>query len=739
MSGSEDAKDDGGAPPPANKACDLCYRSKLKCVGRENPPCQRCVTQGMECTFDGRRKSKMTMVENRISSLEGTLEDMQAQMSAVQNQLAELAALQRVQAAKPEPSPIPRSPHTLAPPVNAHSLSAILSPAPPRSSFDDDGNNHYHSASVRSSKAPVLGPTLGGPPSYLPPARSPPRRRDDVDDDPLDEASRHGPLRKTLSRYEQARRAPQSSSNPISPVATSDRPNKRFRGDDYAPTPSDIYAGSAVSAPEYSDPVDMGLVSPARGRALVDTFFKHCNVSIPIFDPAVDTWESLRRRSALCLTAILMVGAKFDDGSEDSTLQRRLQDHAEWLAKNTLFSPAPNDVDIETIQALVVLTAWGEVQFRPGGHTFRLAMESGLYRCLPHLVSTGMGSRCVYAADLDKDRPYLVGARVWLAILKSEYEMAFNHGRPLLVGDDPSIGLGRRLLDHPLALQTDSRLVAQCELIAGRQRRHLSFQDPPQTTMAQTVAEIQKENEFFDSWFADWNSYYDHVDIPSGHFLRDVLVTLKNHAILISNARLLIGVHSQADVEALSPERRDALFKAVGAASGLVHMAVASKGYKEHFLSASSLTQLGMVFASRLLIRFATLAPEAVDLRQASKEIEEVAEMLRRGPGAQLAEQIHQILERARDKRVLPPRSGPGSRNNSPRRDGAAADDGRVAFTWPEPAAPYTFDLLSDFEFAQELFSGPALTDNEAINMFNWIRNDWHDRPPGGSGSGSGW
>lgn len=222
-----------------------------------------------------------------------------------------------------------------------------------------------------------------------------------------------------------------------------------------------------------------------------------------------------------------MVGARYDDGPEDSTLQRRLQEHAEWLAKNTLFSPAPNDVDIETIQALgklppapqalsanlptVVLTAWGDVQWRPGGHTFRLAMESGLYRCLPHLVATGMGSRCVYTADLEKDRPYVVGARVWLAILKSEYEMAFNHGRPLLVGDDPSIGLGRRLLDHPLALQTDSRLVAQCELIAGRQRRHLSFQDPPQTTVAQTVAELKKENDFFDSWFADWNSYYGEV------------------------------------------------------------------------------------------------------------------------------------------------------------------------------------------------------------------------------------
>lgn len=45
---------------------DLCYRTKVKCVGRENPPCGRCAASGQECTFDGRRKSKMTQVEKYV-------------------------------------------------------------------------------------------------------------------------------------------------------------------------------------------------------------------------------------------------------------------------------------------------------------------------------------------------------------------------------------------------------------------------------------------------------------------------------------------------------------------------------------------------------------------------------------------------------------------------------------------------------------------------------------------------
>lgn len=61
-----------------------------------------------------------------------------------------------------------------------------------------------------------------------------------------------------------------------------------------------------------------------------------------------------------------------------------------------------------------------------GGHAFRIAcvsypdwadlsMEMGLYRCLPQLVKTGMGAY-KSPADLEKDRPLVIGARVWLAV-----------------------------------------------------------------------------------------------------------------------------------------------------------------------------------------------------------------------------------------------------------------------------------------------------------------------------------
>lgn len=48
--------------------------------------------------------------------------------------------------------------------------------------------------------------------------------------------------------------------------------------------------------------------------------------------------------------------------------------------------------------------------------------------------------------------------------------MAFNQGRPLLIGEETTVALGRQFLDHPLSTREDSRLVAACEMLRGRRK-----------------------------------------------------------------------------------------------------------------------------------------------------------------------------------------------------------------------------------------------------------------------------
>lgn len=70
-----------------------------------------------------------------------------------------------------------------------------------------------------------------------------------------------------------------------------------------------------------------------------------------MFDPKLDTFDSLRRRSPFCFCCLLMVGAKVrDGGGQPSHIQLLLEKEATEAAKDTLFKPVKR---IEVVQGMV--------------------------------------------------------------------------------------------------------------------------------------------------------------------------------------------------------------------------------------------------------------------------------------------------------------------------------------------------------------------------------------------------
>jgi hypothetical protein len=125
--------------------------------------------------------------------------------------------------------------------------------------------------------------------------------------------------------------------------------------------------------------------------------------------------NSIRRRSPFLITAIIMVISKIVDagsGHPPSLLQRQCREHAEKIGMSTLFTPIAR---IEVVQALIILASWGDTSWRPGGHALRMAMDMGLYRCLPLLKKGGMG-RGKAMDELREEWALVVGARVWLTV-----------------------------------------------------------------------------------------------------------------------------------------------------------------------------------------------------------------------------------------------------------------------------------------------------------------------------------
>jgi hypothetical protein len=95
-------------------------------------------------------------------------------------------------------------------------------------------------------------------------------------------------------------------------------------------------------------------------------------VALPLLDPKVDTFDSLRHRSSSCFAAVLAVAALFSlSDAENTVVYHSCRLEAEALIFNTLFGAT---VQLETIQAMIILTAYPEDVKLPNALTCAMNM-----------------------------------------------------------------------------------------------------------------------------------------------------------------------------------------------------------------------------------------------------------------------------------------------------------------------------------------------------------------------------
>ncbi|ORX36060.1 hypothetical protein BD324DRAFT_630025 [Kockovaella imperatae] len=623
----------------AGRACDYCHRMKMKCLGKENPPCNRCRASGHVCTFDGPRKTKSSKVDDRLKVVE-------SQMLAMSSALQELIQLQKASLTPAAPEPVSTRPARGR--LRTEGSPRILPQYPPSSTTntDDELAKKVLSSRAISPWNSMASLAEAARLKYDDGSPSPMKKRKNKHDELHELSKRH-----SLTGHEGPREPP--------------------------------------------DPIDLGICDEATARRMYDLFMENCLVYMPCFDPVFDTFESLRRRSAFCITVLVMIGAKTTDaGGPMSELQRRCIDHAERIGMSTLFTPIAS---METVQAMVVMASWGDTSWRPGGHATRMAMDLGLYRCLPLLVQSGMG-KGKSGQELRAEWPLVEGARVWMTLYKLEQEMAFNLGRPCMIGGTESIQYCRELLKHPLSVQRDARLVAACELLTYRIPLHnpYAFTAAEAALIPDLDAKLERHEKDIADWQAYWDRYYAERGIGEKEFLRQALATNRAGSQLNINTRLLHGVHSPSDVANLPPHRRELLIIAFKAAQTIVSMALRSGQYKKNFRYANLYTHLNVAFAARCLIRLTSLVPEVVDVRQLGKDLEGIAHALTQVPGFQYAELLRQVVLKARRENILPPASPP--RETSP--DMTAMQFGAPAMQ----QLPADMGFL-DFNYAEQLLN----------------------------------
>ncbi|OCF32331.1 hypothetical protein I317_02736 [Kwoniella heveanensis CBS 569] len=363
--------------------------------------------------------------------------------------------------------------------------------------------------------------------------------------------------------------------------------------------------------------------------------------------------HSLRSRSPFSVTAILFVGQKIRDAANSvSDLQTRLRLHAEEMAKATLFSPIAN---IEALQAMIILANWGDTVWRPGAHAVSMAFDMELHRCLPLIAEESRNREGTGQSPASK-RSMLVGARAWLLVSKLAIEMAFNHGKQLLINEDEIFCCTHALLDYPTRQITDIRIVASMEILRLRiPLLRVKKSDPEELRDSL----LQAYNENSRSWEDRWRQYFFSQGVGEEDFLVTDLTTQRCFGRVLANAYLLSAIRTQQDVELLPAHRRHWLITSLQDAQFIAHRILAAE--KAKMIHGNHYSHVCLAGVARIYLRLATLFPTVIDLRSVAKDLIGLVEVLAQLPGFRFARQLRYAVEEARKRRMLPPETRPCS------------------------------------------------------------------------------
>ncbi|OWZ63172.1 hypothetical protein AYX14_03309 [Cryptococcus neoformans] len=403
----------------------------------------------------------------------------------------------------------------------------------------------------------------------------------------------------------------------------------------------------------YPDVVTAGYVSEAEGRELMKVFYSGSSNFIPCYDPALDTWESLRVRSPFSITAIVWVGARVrDGGGPHSEVQKTCLAHAERLAKGTLFHPVHR---IEAVQSMILVSAFQDNGWLPGGHAVRMAIDMGINRSFIHLLRTGMG-KGKSKEELEQERTLVVHSRVWFGLYLMEHQMAYGSGRPAIIREDETIHQCRRLLDHPLSITSDARLVSTVELTALRSPLHIELTAAPDLPIAEsTLRRLKQANQDFDAWERYWDRVLtDRFSKSKGDFFRESLIIQRQYAELFVNSQLLRGIKEPSDVVGMPEEKRALAIRAMRNAQKCLDICLHGENYRNGLRYAVHYTHVCAAFAASFLIRIARLFPYELNLKKTAKDIEELACILSEIPAGRYARSLRLILRKARRQKVIP-------------------------------------------------------------------------------------
>ena len=129
-------------------------------------------------------------------------------------------------------------------------------------------------------------------------------------------------------------------------------------------------------------------------------------------------------------------------------------------------------------------------------------------------------------ADPTSDRDLVIASRSWFCLYLFEHQYVLPHyliaatilipykrlsygtGRPAVLKDDETIEECGLLLDHPLAIEDDMRLVSTVELMAIRERVNNALSPMEGPVKDEHFSRLQVADQEFTTWYTTWDGAF---------------------------------------------------------------------------------------------------------------------------------------------------------------------------------------------------------------------------------------
>ncbi|KAJ7630770.1 hypothetical protein FB45DRAFT_546145 [Roridomyces roridus] len=691
------------------RACNACRKQKMRCEGADNPPCRRCRNTNLECLFEKPSREMSLTGEaglERIRSLEAHVADIRHTQTAIQVSIAEILSHLRGAAphtrspsyAQYHQSPSLHSPSLSTPPAVHQHIGDAQPPTPtgsfshasrpPRSQLPPPGYQtpqpstgsyaHYPSQGQSyssSSQGPVLPPfssiqTMGPPTSqqanvssirydssHPRPHHSSAKRHapgstnvpsadsSDIDEEDTGELPDSGlvaPLEVLRGLADVASERAAIENGDSSGPASRGRTPSPDRHDRAAKRRKIRHRGRSTLI--FPDVVTKSILSEAEARELFKIFYHGCSTFLPVFDSNSDTFDALHDRSPFAVDCICMVAARVrDGGGKPSNAYLQTLEEVQAISRATLFSPVTRH---EAVQAMILVAGWSDNGWLSGGHAVRMAMELSMHKAWPALLKR-MNN---HEIDINADRELVIASRIWFCLYLFEHQLSYGTGRPAVLKDDESIRHGRLLLQHPLAIEDDMRLVSTVELMAIRERIHNALSPFEGPVKDEHFEELRRADLNFRNWYATWDQAFSQK-YEDAAFYRQSLQIQHLHAELFHNATALRGINGPEAVQNMPAQQKELALRSIQIARQGLDITVNSPAYREGMKYAVHYTHATATFAASFLLRLSRLFPSDSEMPEIRTQVERLATLMAEIPGKRYALTLQVMLKRSRKRK----------------------------------------------------------------------------------------